>query len=65
MEHGHSLAGLEPSSYRATLEFNLAGGYPVGTFVPFGTVQKLTGGDLAWVFQPYIAFLGAMLSLSL
>src|SRR2546426_8764197 len=27
MEHGHSLAGLEPSSYRATLEFNLAGGY--------------------------------------
>lgn len=65
MEHGHSLAGLEPSSYRATLEFNLAGGYPVGTFVPFGAAQKLVGGDLAWVFQPYVAFLAAMLALPL
>lgn len=65
MEHGHSVAGLEPSSYRATLEFNLAGGYPVGTFIPFGAVQKLVKGDLAWVFQPYIAFLAAMLALSL
>jgi hypothetical protein len=65
MQHGHSVAGLEPSTYRATLEFNLAGGYPVGTFLPFGAVQKLVGGDLAWVFQPYVAFLGATLSLSL
>jgi hypothetical protein len=65
MEHGRSLAGLDPSSYRATLEFNLAGGYPVGAFIPFGTAQKLTGGDLAWVFQPYLSFLAAMLSLCL
>jgi hypothetical protein len=65
MEHGHSLAGLEPSTYRATLEFNLAGGYPVGAFLPFGVAQKLTGGDLAWVFQPYLTFLAAMLSLCL
>ena len=65
MEHGHSIAGLEPSTYRATLEFNLAGGYPVGTFIPFGAVQKLVKGDLAWVFQPYVAFLAAMLALSL
>jgi hypothetical protein len=65
MEHGRSLAGLEPSSYRATLEFNLAAGYPVGAFLPFGAAQKLVGGDLAWVFQPYLAFLAAMLSLVL
>jgi hypothetical protein len=65
MQHGHSVAGLEPSTYRATLEFNLAGGYPVGTFIPFGTAQKLVGGDLAWVFQPYMAFLASMLSLGL
>jgi hypothetical protein len=65
MEHGHSIAGLEPSTYRATLEFNLAGGYPVGTFIPFGAVQKLVGGDLAWVFQPYVTFLAAMLALAL
>jgi hypothetical protein len=65
MEHGRSLSGLGPSSYRATLEFNLAGGYPIGAFIPFGAAQKLSGGDLAWVFQPYESFLAAMLSLSL
>jgi hypothetical protein len=65
MEHGRSLAGLEPSTYRATLDFNLASGYPVGVFIPFGTAQKLVGGDLAWVFQPYVSFLAAMLSLGL
>jgi hypothetical protein len=65
MEHGRSLDGLESSSYYATLKFNLAGGYPIGAFVPFGTAQKLVGGDLAWVFQPYESFLAAMLSLAL
>ncbi|MGN6256051.1 MAG: hypothetical protein ACTHO8_13875 [Solirubrobacterales bacterium] len=65
MEHGRSLSGLEPSSYRATLEFNLAGGYPIGVFVPYGAAQKLVGGDLAWVFQPYLSFMAALLSLSL
>ncbi len=65
MEHGRSLAGLEPSTYRATLHFNLAAGYPIGAFLPFGTAQKLVGGDLAWVFQPYVSFLSAMLSLGL
>lgn len=65
MEHGRSLAGLEPSTYRATLDFNLAAGYPLGVFIPFGTGEKLVGGDLAWVFQPYVSFLAAMLSLGL
>ena len=65
MEHGRDLSGMEPSSYRATLEVNLPGGYPIGVFLPFGTAQKLVGGDLAWVFQPYLSFLAAMLSLCL
>jgi len=65
MEHGRSLAGLEPSTYYATLRYNLAGGYPIGAFIPFGAAQKLVGGDLAWVFQPYLSFLAAMLSLAL
>ena len=65
MEHGRSLSGLEPSSYYATLKYNLAGGYPIGAFVPFGAAQKLLGGDLAWVFQPYLSYLAAMLSLCL
>jgi hypothetical protein len=65
MEHGRSIAGLEPSTYQATLHYNLASGYPVGVFLPFGAAQEIVGGDLAWVFQPYLAFLAAMLSLSI
>lgn len=65
MEHGRSLEGLGSSTYRATLDFNLADGYPIGVFIPLGSAQKLVGGDLAWVFQPYVSFLAAMLTLSL
>jgi hypothetical protein len=65
MEHGRSLAGLESSTYRATLDFNLAGGYPIGVFIPYGTAQKLIGIDLAWVVQPYLSFMAALLALSL
>ncbi|HEY6067577.1 MAG TPA: hypothetical protein VIU81_02710, partial [Gaiellaceae bacterium] len=65
MQHGHSLAGLMPSSYEATLSVNLAHGYPVGALLPFGTARALVGVDGAWVFQPYLAFLAAMLALVL
>ncbi len=65
MAHGHDLGSVEPSTYRATLDFNLADGYPVGAFIPFGAARELVGVDLAWVFQPYLAFLAAMLSLCL
>src|ERR671924_644131 len=36
MEHGRSLSGLAPSTYEATLSFNLGQGYPIGTFLPLG-----------------------------
>ncbi len=65
MEHGRSLAGLPPSSYEATLAFNLAGWYPVGAFIPFGTAAKLSGEELAWVFQPYLALLASFTALTL
>jgi hypothetical protein len=65
MDHGRSLGGLAPSSYEATLANYLDTGYPVGSFLPWGVGQKLVGTDLAWVFQPYLAFLAAMLGLCL
>lgn len=65
MTHGRDLDGLEPSTYQATLEANLPGGYPVGVFLPFGAAAKLLGAELAWVFQPYLSFLAAMLALCL
>lgn len=63
VEHGRSLEGLAPSSYRATLDSALAGGEPVGAVLPLAAVQRLLGGEVAWHFQPYIAVLGALLTL--
>jgi hypothetical protein len=65
MEHGRDLAGLAPSTYEATLATTLAIGYPTGVLMPIGIGHQLIGYDIAWIFQPYIAFLAAMLVLSL
>jgi hypothetical protein len=65
MEHGRDLNGLAPSTYEATLAFNLGAGYPVGVFLPLGIGRALVGQDLAWVIQPYMAFLAAVLALGL
>jgi hypothetical protein len=65
MQSGHSLVGLAPSSYEATLSVNLAHGYPVGALLPFGVGRALVGVDGAWVYQPYLAFLAVMLALVL
>jgi hypothetical protein len=65
MEHGRDLSGLAPSSYEATLSFNLADGYPIGVFLPLGVGSKLAGADVAWLIQPYMAWLAALLALGL
>lgn len=65
MEHGRSLEGLEPSTYRAALDFYVGQGYPVGANLPWGAAGAVTGQDFAWTFQPYMAFLAAMLALTL
>jgi hypothetical protein len=64
MDHGRSVSGLPPSTYRATLS-NLSIGYPVGANLPLGIGGKLLRQDIAWLFQPYMAFLAAMLGLGL
>jgi len=65
MDHGRSLAGLAPSSYEATLAAYLPGGYPVGSLLPLGIGARILDVDPAWVFQPWLAFLAAMLTLTL
>jgi hypothetical protein len=65
MEHGRNLDGLEGSEYKGLLSFLLPEGYPLGSLVPLGVGQKIVGQDVAWLFQPYMAFLAAMLALSL
>ncbi len=65
MDHGRDLSGLEPSSYQATLQVNLPSGYPVGAFLPLGVGGRLTGTDVAWLVQPYMATMAAFLALLL
>lgn len=65
MEAGRSLDGLAPSTYEATLAFNLGDGYPIGVFLPLGVATLLAGQDVAWTIQPYMAVLGGMLALGL
>jgi hypothetical protein len=63
LTYGHSVEGLNPSSYEAVVQINLSAGYPVGAFIPLAVGSELTGTDPAWLFQPYLAVMAAMLSL--
>jgi hypothetical protein len=65
MSHGRSLAGLAPSTYEATLATTLAIGYPTGSLMPLGIGHQLLSYDAAWLYQPYLTLLAAMLALCL
>ncbi|MGZ6729431.1 MAG: hypothetical protein ACXVFC_09040 [Gaiellaceae bacterium] len=65
MEHARSLTGLAPSTYEATLATTVKLGYPTGSLMPVGIGHSLLSYDIAWLFQPYLAFLAAMLALAL
>jgi hypothetical protein len=63
LEHGTTLpASLEPSTYALVIQSRLGTGYPFGSFLPFGIGGQLLGHEIAWLLQPYIAFLAAMLA---
>lgn len=65
MAAGRDIDGLAPSSYEATLFFNLADGYPVGAFIPLGVGGALIPTDTAWLIQPYMALLAVLLAAAL
>jgi hypothetical protein len=65
MEQGANTAGLEPSTYEATLDFYLNSDYPLGGLVPLGIAGQLVGQDYVWVWQPHLSVLAAMLGLAL
>lgn len=64
-DDGYGYDGLDPSTYREVLRANFRLGYPVGAFMAFGAGQPLVGQDLAWIFQPHLAFLAGALALVL
>jgi hypothetical protein len=65
LTHGRTLAGLPPSTYRAVLSSYLTVGYPLGSFLPLGIGHTLLGQDIAWLVNPWMAFLAAVLALAL
>ena len=65
MDAGPNTDGLAPSTYEAVLSANFGNGYPVGGFAPLGFASRALGTDPAWLFQPYMAVVGAVLALAL
>ncbi|HTX30128.1 MAG TPA: hypothetical protein VMD09_02020 [Solirubrobacteraceae bacterium] len=63
LKTGHNIASLPPSTYEAMLGAYLTGGEPLGSMLPWGIANHIVGQDLAWEFQPYIAFLAGMISM--
>ena len=64
MSHGRSVAGLAKSTYTRELEQTVRT-YPLGSFMLPGVARALTGIDIAWVLQPYLAFCASALALCL
>jgi hypothetical protein len=65
VHHGYDTAGLASSTYEATLDTSLAYGYPLGSLLPLGVGRTLIGVDAAWLWQPYLTLLAALLALGL
>ncbi len=63
LTYGHATDGLNPSSYEAVVQINLSAGYPLGAFIPLAIAHELTATDPAWLFQPYMAVMAAMMAL--
>jgi hypothetical protein len=63
--HGFDVSGLPPSTYAATLRDSLSTGYPMGSLMPLGVGHTLLGTDTAWLWQPYLSFLAAMVAVGL
>jgi hypothetical protein len=63
LSFGHATDGLNPSSYEAVVQINLSAGYPLGAFIPLAVGHELTGTDPAWLFQPFMALMAAMMAL--
>lgn len=64
-EHGRGVGQMPLSTHFRTVQENLGGSYPIGSFVPFALMAMITGQDVAFVFQPSMAFAAAAFALLL
>src|SRR5919198_462117 len=65
LDHGREVHGLAPSTYEATVDNYFGSGYPIGAFVPLSLARAVLRQDAAWLVQPLLAFLAALLALAL
>jgi hypothetical protein len=63
--HGYNVSGLAPSTYERTLTTSLSTGYPMGSLMPLGIGHTLLSTDTAWLWQPYLCFLAAMVAVGI
>lgn len=65
MSDARDLDGLGDSSYKAALQGYIGVGYPTGAHTPLGALREIVRLDVAWVYQPYLAFMAALITLSI
>jgi hypothetical protein len=65
LARGREIASLPPSTFMAVMHDDIGTGYPLGAFLSLGIGHQLTGQDEAWIFQPLLAFLAVLISLSI
>ncbi len=62
---GRTTNGLAHSTYGVLLDSLFANGYPVGAFADLGIFSRLLNTDPAWLIQPLMSVLAAILALTL
>ena len=64
LEHGRTVPDGLDSTYSEVIRNYLATAYPVGAQMALGSLGPLTGQNIAWIYQPYLAGIMAITSLS-
>ncbi len=64
-EHGPDWQAIEPGSLRSSMGSYITSRYPVGAQAALGITAPLGALEIAWLYQPFLAFLMVVLALSL
>ena len=66
LEHGRDVEHARPVHLRGhAADQPRLSSYPIGTFLPLGAATALSGQDVAWTIQPYMAAAAAILALGM
>jgi hypothetical protein len=65
VHHGSTTEGLIPSSYSVSLWSYFFNSYPTGTHAALGALGQYVGIDLAWTYQPFLAWMSGLGALAI